>query len=47
MNYLEKIIGDIEEHAVEGIKDCFANGVSPNDYYKGAPLIYELTSEYL
>ena len=46
MDYLQKIIGEIEEHSVEGIKECFANGVSPNDHYKGEPLIYELTSEY-
>jgi hypothetical protein len=46
MDYLQKIIGDIEEHSVEGIKECFANGVNPNDLYKGEPLIYELTSEY-
>ena len=46
MNYSEKIIGDIEEHSVEGIKECFANGVNPNDYYNNEPLIYELTSEY-
>jgi hypothetical protein len=47
MNYFEKIIGDIEVHSVEGIKKCFANGVSPNDHYNNEPLIYELTSEYL
>jgi len=46
MDYLQKIIGDIEEHSVEGIKECFANGVNPNDHHKGVPLIYELTSEY-
>ena len=46
MDYLEKIVGDIEEHSVEGIKDCFANGVSPNEFFKNEPLIYELTSEY-
>lgn len=46
MNYSKKIIGDIEEHSVEGIKECFANGVSPNDLYNNVPLIYELTSEY-
>jgi hypothetical protein len=46
MNYLQKIIGDIEEHSVEGIKECFANGVHPNDLHKGISLIYELTSEY-
>lgn len=46
MNYHEKIIGDIEEHSVVGIKECFANGVNPNDLFRGEPLIYELTSEY-
>jgi ankyrin repeat protein len=47
MNYLEKIVGEIEEHSVEGIKECFENGVSPNDYFKNEPLIFELTSEYM
>jgi len=47
MDYLQKIIGDIEEHSVEGIRECFLNGVSPNQLYRGEPLIYELTSEYL
>ena len=46
MNYSDKIIGDIEEHSVEGIKECFKNGVNPNDLFKNEPLIYELTSEY-
>lgn len=46
MDHLQKIIEDIELHSVEGIKECFANGVNPNDHYKGEPLIYELTSEY-
>ena len=46
MDYLGKIIEEIEMHSVEGIKECFANGVNPNDHYKGEPLIYELTSEY-
>src|SRR5579863_5202586 len=46
MDYLEKIIGDIETHAVEGIEECFENGVSPNELFRGKPLIYELTSEY-
>ena len=41
------MIGDIEVHSVDGIRDCFDNGVSPNDIYRGEPLIYELTSEYL
>ena len=46
MDYLQKIIEDIETHSVEGIKECFAHGVDPNDHYKGELLIYELTSEY-
>lgn len=46
MDYLQKLIGDIEIHSVEGIKECFSNGVSPNDLFRGEPLIYELTSEY-
>lgn len=47
MNYKSKIIEDIETHSVEGIRECFENGVSPNDQHKDEPLIYELTSEYL
>ena len=47
MDYLQKLIGEIEIHSVEGIKECFENGVSPNDYFRNEPLIYELTSEYL
>ena len=46
MNYLEKIITDIELHSVEGIRACFENGVSPNTIFNNNPLIYELISEY-
>lgn len=46
MDYLAKIIGDIEIHSVEGIKECLDHGVDPNDVYKNEPLINELTSEY-
>lgn len=46
MNYLNKLIGDIETHSSEGIRDCFVHGVNPNDLFRGEPLIYELTSEY-
>ena len=46
MDYFEKIIGDIECHDVEGIRDCFEHGIDPNSYFRGEPLIYELTSEY-
>lgn len=47
MDYLKKIISEIEMHSVEGIKDCFENGIDPNSIYRGEPLINELTSEYL
>lgn len=47
MDYLEKIVGDIEEHSVDGIIECFKNGIDPNNQFKNEPLIYELTSEYL
>ncbi len=46
MDYLEKIIGDIELHSVEGIRECFEHGLSANTLFRGEPLIYELTSEY-
>ena len=46
MDILNEIAGQIEIHSVEGIKECFSKGVSPNDIFKGEPLIYELTSEY-
>ena len=46
MDYFQKIIGEIELHSVEGINECFSNGVDPNDLFRGEPLIYELTSEY-
>ncbi len=46
MNYLQKLITDIELHSVEGIQECFANGIHPNDLYNNQPLIDELTSEY-
>lgn len=47
MDYLGKIIGEIEVHSVEGIRECFENGINPNDYFNQQPLIYELISEYL
>jgi hypothetical protein len=43
---LYELVREIELHSVEGIKKCFSRGVSPNDYFRGDPLIYELTSEY-
>ena len=47
MDYQKEIITQIELHSVEGIRNCFLNGVNPNDTFKGEPLINELTSEYL
>jgi len=46
MNYLHELINQIELHSVKGIKECFTNGVNPNDHFRGEPLLYELTSEY-
>ena len=46
MAALDELIEYIELHSVEGIRKCFSSGVSPNDHFKGEPLIYELTSEY-
>ena len=31
---------------MEGIIECFQNGVDPNELFRNEPLIYELTSEY-
>lgn len=46
MDYLQKIIIDFELQSLEGIKECFENGIGPNDPYKNKPLIYELINEY-
>ena len=46
MDELNQVIEQIELHSVEGINECFSKGISPNDYFKGQPLIYELISEY-
>ncbi|CAN5539711.1 hypothetical protein BH10BAC3_BH10BAC3_14360 [soil metagenome] len=46
MDYLIELIVQIELHSVEGISECFSNGINPNDLDKNEPLIYELTSEY-
>ncbi len=46
MDYLQKIVGEIELHSAEGIRESFENAVHPNDHYKSEPLIYELISEY-
>lgn len=46
MDYLQKIITDFELHSVNGIKECFENGVNPNELVNGKPLIYELVNMY-
>jgi len=46
MDTLQELVEYIELHSVEGINASFEKGLSPNDYFKGEPLIYELTSEY-
>jgi len=47
MDYLRKILGDFEIHSVEGIKECFENGIDPNQLHKGKPLVYEMINMYL
>src|SRR5580704_16736082 len=46
MDYLNKIIIDFEIQSVDGIRDCFENGISPNLLYNDKPLIYELINFY-
>jgi len=47
MDYFENIIWHFENHCVEGIKECFENGVDPNQRVNGKPLIYEFIHMYL
>lgn len=46
MDYLQKLIVDIEIQSIKGIRECFENGINPNDYWNNKPLIYELINEY-
>jgi hypothetical protein len=46
MDYHQKIITDFELHSVSGIRECFENGVHPNDTIQGKPLINELINMY-
>ena len=46
MDYLKKIITEFELHSVGGIKECFENGVNPNEILNGKPLIYSLINMY-
>lgn len=46
MDWLKEITRQIELHSPEGIRNCFAHGIGPNDDFKDRPLIEELISEY-
>ena len=46
MGNIDEISIQIELHAAEAIRQCFLQGVNPNDIFKGQPLIDELISEY-
>lgn len=46
MDYLEKILVAFEMHSVEGIRECFNQGVTPNDTLNGKPLFHELINMY-
>jgi len=46
MDYLHKIITSFELHSAEGIKECFDNGIDPNDNFDGKPLVYSLINMY-
>jgi hypothetical protein len=47
VDYLNKIIGDFETHSADGIRECFINGVNPNQLHRGKPLVFELINMYL
>lgn len=47
MNPVQNIINEFEIHSASGIKECFENGVDPNQVVNGRPLIYELINMYL
>jgi ankyrin repeat protein len=36
-----------ENHSVEGIKKCFAQGISPNEHRDNNPIFYEFLSYYM
>lgn len=46
MDYLKKIFIDFELHSVEGIQDCFEQGIDPNEIVDGKPLIHGLINMY-
>jgi len=46
MDYLQRIITAFELHSVEDIKECFENGINPNQNNNDRPLIYDLIDMY-
>ncbi|MBC7888744.1 MAG: ankyrin repeat domain-containing protein [Ferruginibacter sp.] len=46
MTNLDELVIQIELHSVEGIKHYFSNGISPNIYFKGQPLINTMINMY-
>ena len=46
MDYLQKIMIAFEIHNVDDIKECFENGIDPNQIHNGRPLIYDLIEMY-
>lgn len=46
MNDLTKITTAFELHSVDQIRECFENGVSPNQVVNGRPLIHALIDMY-
>lgn len=46
MSYLDKIILAFELKDVASIKNCFENGISPNDTVNNRPLLIELVNQY-
>ena len=46
MDFLSKIITDFELHSVDGIIECFENGINPNEIVNDKPLVYTLINMY-
>lgn len=46
MSLLDKIVGDIECHDLEGMPNCFESGISPNDSFKNEPLFLTMVNMY-
>ena len=46
MDFLAKIITDFELHSLDGINECFDNGIDPNEIVNDKPLIYTLINMY-